>query len=66
VILTGGSTKIPGLSGIIEEAVKLPAQLMNPFNSISYDPGIFQQEYLLNIAPIASIPIGLALRMGLK
>jgi type IV pilus assembly protein PilM len=66
VLLAGGSSKIPGLSKIVEDAVGLPTQLMNPFNSISYDPAVFTQEYLANIAPIASIPIGLALRAGAK
>lgn len=64
VLLAGGSSKIEGLSKVVEESVGLPTQLINPFNSISYDPAVFTQEYLANIAPIASIPIGLALRAG--
>jgi type IV pilus assembly protein PilM len=66
ILLTGGSSKLPGLSRVVEESVGLPTQLMNPFNAISYDPAIFTQEYLSNIAPIAAIPIGLALRAGAK
>jgi type IV pilus assembly protein PilM len=66
VLLTGGSSKIPGLSKQIEDAIGLPTQLLNPFNSISYDPAVFTQEYLSSIAPIAAIPIGLALRAGAK
>ncbi len=66
LLLTGGGAKISGLSKIIEDTVGLPTQLMNPFNSISYDPSVFTQEYLANIALIASIPIGLALRAGAK
>jgi type IV pilus assembly protein PilM len=66
VLLSGGSSKIPGLSKVIEDSIGLPTQIMNPFNSISYDPAIFTQEYLSNIAPIAAIPIGLALRASAK
>jgi type IV pilus assembly protein PilM len=66
ILLTGGSAKIPGLSAVIEETVGLPVQLMNPFNAISYDPAIFTQEYITAIAPLASIPIGLAIRAGTK
>jgi type IV pilus assembly protein PilM len=66
VLLAGGSSKIPGLSKVVEEALGLPTQLLNPFNSITYDPAVFTQDYLSNIAPIASIPIGLALRVGGK
>jgi type IV pilus assembly protein PilM len=65
-LIGGGSARIPGLTGVIEEAIGLPTQLMNPFNAISYDPAIFTQEYLANIAPLAAIPIGLALRAGTK
>ena len=66
ILLSGGSANIPGLSKIIEDTVNLPTQLINPFNSISYDPAVFTQDYLTSISPIAAVPIGLALRMGQK
>jgi len=66
VLLAGGSAKIPNLSKIVEDQVGLPTQLMNPFNAISYDPAVFTQEYLVAIAPMACVPIGLALRAGAK
>lgn len=66
VLLAGGSAKIPSLPKTVEEVVGLPTQVMNPFNAISYDPSVFTQEYLTNIAPIAAVPIGLALRAGVK
>lgn len=66
VLLAGGSAKIPGLSRIVEEQAGLPAQVVNPFNAISYDPAIFTEEYIAAIAPVAAIPIGLALRAGEK
>lgn len=64
VILAGGSSKIQNLPKTVEETVGLPCQLMNPFNGISYDPGVFTPEYIAAIGPIAAIPVGLALRMG--
>jgi type IV pilus assembly protein PilM len=66
VLLTGGGAKIPELSRIVEEATGLPSQLANPFNSISYDPSVFTQDYISAIAPIACVPIGLALRAGAR
>jgi type IV pilus assembly protein PilM len=66
VLLAGGSSKIPGLSKTVEEGVGLPTQLLNPFNSITYDPAIFTQDYLESIAPLAAISMGLALRAGVK
>jgi type IV pilus assembly protein PilM len=64
LILSGGSAKIPGLSKVVEDSIGLPTQLANPFNSISYDPSVFTQDYVNAIAPMAAVPIGLALRMG--
>jgi type IV pilus assembly protein PilM len=64
LLLTGGGSKIPDLSRMIEEQVALPTQILNPFNAISYDPQIFTTDYLNQIAPIVSVPMGLALRAG--
>ncbi|MGK5087775.1 type IV pilus assembly protein PilM [Bdellovibrionota bacterium FG-2] len=66
VLLTGGGAKVPGLSQIVEETLRLPTQVMNPFNSISYDPSVFTQDYMAAIGPIAAVPIGLALRAGAR
>lgn len=66
VMLAGGGAKIPNLSKVVEDTVARPSQLINPFNSITYDPSIFTQEYLSHIGPIAAIPLGLALRAGAK
>jgi type IV pilus assembly protein PilM len=66
VLLAGGSSKIPELSKVVEEAAGIPCQLANPFNAISYDPAVFTPDYIAAIAPIAAIPIGLALRAGAR
>ncbi len=66
VLLTGGGAKLPELSKVVEDSVGLPTQLANPFNSISYDPAVFTPEYITAIAPVAAVPIGLALRAGAK
>lgn len=64
ILLSGGSCKLPNMSKTVEETTSLPTQVINPFISISYDPKYFTQEYIASIAPMAAIPIGLALRMG--
>lgn len=66
ILIAGGSAKIPGISKMVEDVTGLPVQIMNPFNSVSYDPAVFTQDYLAAIAPIAAVPIGLALRAGEK
>ena len=64
IYLAGGSAKIPELSRIVEESTGIPTQMINPFNAISYDPDVFTPEYMNAIAPLAAIPLGLALRAG--
>lgn len=64
VVLAGGAAKVPGLSKVVEDMVGLPTQLINPFNKISYDPAIFNNDYISAIGPVAAIPIGLAFRAG--
>jgi len=66
VLLTGGGAKIPQLSKTVEDSTGLPTQLANPFNAISYDPAVFTQDYIAAIAPMAAVPIGLALRAGAR
>ena len=66
ILLTGGGSKIAGLSQMVEDATGVPTQLLNPFNAITYDPTIFSQDYLSSIASLAAVPMGLALRAGAK
>jgi len=66
VLLSGGSAKIPNISKVVEDATRLPTQVVNPFNAITYDPSVFTQEYLNAIAPLAAVPIGLAIRAGAR
>jgi type IV pilus assembly protein PilM len=66
VLLAGGGSRIPGLSAHVEDTLKLPVQILNPFNAVSYDPAVFTQDYIQAIAPIAAVPVGLALRAGEK
>jgi type IV pilus assembly protein PilM len=66
ILMTGGGSKIPHLSKMVEDATGVPTQLLNPFNSIIYDPDVFSQEYLASISAVAAVPIGLALRAGAK
>ena len=66
ILLAGGSAKIPELTRVIEETLGVPTQIINPFGAISYDPSVFTPDYINAIAPIAAIPIGLALRAGTK
>lgn len=66
VLLSGGGAKLPNLSKAVEETVGLPSQMMNPFNAITYDTSVFTEEYIQAIAPFAVIPIGQAIRAGMR
>lgn len=64
ILLAGGGARQAGLSKMVEDIVGKPVQLMNPFNIVTYDPGVFTPDYVANIGPVASIPLGLAIRAG--
>ena len=64
VLLTGGGAKIPGLLQVVEQSVGLSTQMLNPFSAIGFDEKKINPDFLTEIAPIAAIPVGLALRSG--
>lgn len=64
VLLSGGGAKIPGLLQVVEQRTGLPTQMINPFQSVGYDEKKINPDFLNEIAPIAAIPVGLALRSG--
>jgi type IV pilus assembly protein PilM len=64
LLLTGGGARIAELPRLVEESTRLGTQLLNPFTSIAYDPAVFSSEYITAIAPLAAVPVGLALRAG--
>lgn len=64
VLLSGGAAKQNGLSKMVEDISGKPTQIINPFNSVTYDPAIFTPDYIAQIGAIAAVPIGLAIRAG--
>ncbi|MBI3558149.1 MAG: type IV pilus assembly protein PilM, partial [Deltaproteobacteria bacterium] len=62
VLLAGGSCRLPNLTKMVEDAVGLPVQLLNPFNSVAYDERVFTPDYINAVASMAAVPVGLALR----
>jgi type IV pilus assembly protein PilM len=62
VYLAGGSARLPNLPKLIEDAVGLPVQLLNPFNNVNYDAKIFSQDYIDAVSSLAVVPVGLAMR----
>lgn len=62
IFLSGGGSKIPGLSQVVEERAGVPAQLINPFQTVGFDEKKLTPDFISQIAPLAAIPVGLALR----
>lgn len=62
LLLAGGGSRLPELGKIVEDAIGIPVQILNPFQSVGYDESIFTTDYLNNVSAIAAIPMGLALR----
>lgn len=59
--LTGGSSRIPGLSEQLAKATGVDLEIMNPFRHVKAGKQ-FSESYLQQIAPFASVAMGLGLR----
>jgi type IV pilus assembly protein PilM len=62
IFLSGGCAKIQMLPGLIEERISMPVEVFNPFAKIEYNPEVFDPEYIKQVAPLAAVGVGLALR----
>ena len=62
VMLAGGTAKIPAIARSIGEQTGYPVEVVNPFASFTFDPKTYNPDYLSDVAPMASVAAGLALR----
>jgi type IV pilus assembly protein PilM len=62
VYLSGGTAKIPALFKTIEARVGVPVEILNPFKSIEIDSRKFDPAFIMDVAPMAAVAVGLALR----
>lgn len=62
IFLSGGSSKIPALIKTIERRTSVPVEVVNPFRNIDISGRGFNVDYLKNVAPMAAVSVGLALR----
>ena len=62
VYLSGGSSRILGISDMLGEMLGLPIEYLNPFNRIACSGKQFNEEFLTAISQSAVVPLGLALR----
>lgn len=62
IILSGGCAHIPGIASVLGDRLHCEIDLFDPFQNIIYDKKIFSPGYITDIAPVAALAVGLALR----
>jgi type IV pilus assembly protein PilM len=62
ILLSGGSSRIPGMVNDLTHRLGVEAEIANPFKKIGYDAKALNQATAEEIAPISAVAIGLALR----
>lgn len=66
IVLSGGSSLLPGLPLYFSQKLHLPVELFNPFYQARIDPGLFDPNYLQSVGPQMAIAFGLALRQRVE
>ena len=62
VLLSGGSSRIPGVVNDLSHRLNIEAEIANPFKKIGYNIKSFNAALIEEIKPIATVGVGLALR----
>ncbi len=62
IVLSGGSSRIPGLLGVFSDRHGLPVEVANPLARIHYEDSLFAGEDPESVSPALMVAVGLALR----
>jgi len=62
IVLSGGSSRIPGLSDAMAERFETRVEIFNPFHNVTYNQKDFDPEYMEEVGPACAIAVGLATR----
>lgn len=62
MIISGGCARIKGLDRFLSNRLGLPVTVADPFRGLYYSDKLFDPEYLHDMAPMAAVSVGLALR----
>lgn len=62
VLLAGGGANIPGIVNDLSQRMSVPVEIINPFKKITYNRKTMDDDYIKEIAPIAAVGVGSALR----
>jgi type IV pilus assembly protein PilM len=59
---SGGGSRIPGLTKVLADRLRLPVEMTNPLKRLHVDAGAFDGMNIDEVAPLLMLPVGLALR----
>jgi type IV pilus assembly protein PilM len=62
IYLMGGSSKVPGLSSVVEAKLGISTEVANPFKAVQINEKNFNLAHITEVAPAAAVAMGLALR----
>jgi len=62
VYLSGGCARMKGLATILGSRLRLAVELLDPFRQIDVPEKLFDAEYVREMAPMATVAVGLAMR----
>lgn len=62
MVLSGGGALVPYLPEYLQSKLSIPLEILNPLRNVDYDPEMFQYLEPEKIAPMLTVPIGLAMR----
>ncbi len=62
ILMSGGGSKLAGLSEELANKLELPVEVLDPFRSIKVDARKFDPDYLSEIMPEMAVAVGLAVR----
>jgi len=62
IFLGGGTAKVQGLRDLLADRFEAGVEILNPFNSVTYNPKDFDPDFIAEIGPSAAIAVGLAVR----
>lgn len=62
MIISGGCARIKGLDQFLSHRLEVPVEIADPFRKVRCNEKHFDPDYLHDMAPVAAVGVGLALR----
>lgn len=62
ILISGGAAKVSNLVACLTEKSGTPVEIVNPFKNIEVSESQFDLDFIKEMAPLASVGVGLALR----